>query len=234
MIRSIRVIRVLFTAPRKNYCTREKQAEKPLLSFRKDHRRPVCIIPRSNCPYATPRHGPMDNAEFYRQRTMREERTVSAACAPRRVGRTTFHHDSLNRWFCLKEETTMNTLVLLVAASCTPAADPLPVRETRPYVPRSISAATQEWPDAPQESHPRFFARLRGLFSRRSRTTGGPSPELSGYSQGIPVNSTFSPGPITSPGTSMGDTNSPIVRPQPAFAPTNSPTLQRMPTGQPF
>ncbi len=129
----------------------------------------------------------------------------------------------------------MNTLVLLVAASCTPGADPLPVMDTRQYaVPRSVSAASQDLLDVPQESRPRFFARLRGLFGRRSHSTTGPSPEMSGYSQGIPVNGTMTPGPIASPGISMGDANTPIFRPQPAFAPTSSPTMQRMPTGQPF
>jgi hypothetical protein len=165
---------------------------------------------------------------------MREERSFSAACALRWAGRRTLRHHSLSRWFYLKEETTMNTLVLLVAATCSPAADPQPIMQTTPYVPRSVSAATQEWPDARQETHPRFFARLRGLFSRKSRATESHSPELSGYSQGIPVNGTLSPAPIASPGMSMGDTNSPIFHPQPAFAPTNSPTSQRMPTGQPF
>lgn len=129
----------------------------------------------------------------------------------------------------------MNTFVLLVAASCTAAADPLPVMETRTYpVPSSISAATQEWPDTPQESRPRFFARLRGLFSRRSRATAGPSPEFSAYSPGIPGNSTISPVPMASPGISMEDTSPQIIRPQPASVPTSSPTLQRMPSGQPF
>ncbi len=130
----------------------------------------------------------------------------------------------------------MNTLVLLVAASCTPAADPMPVMETRSYpVPSSVSAASQEWSGAPQESRPRFFARLRNLFSRRSQTIEGPSPDLSGYSQGVPMNSAaITPGPITSPSISTGNTNSSIFRPQPASAPASSPILQRMPTGQPF
>jgi hypothetical protein len=100
----------------------------------------------------------------------------------------------------------MNTLVLLVAASCTPAADPLPVMETAPYtVPNSIRAATQEWSDGPQENRPRFFARIRARFGRRSRAAEGPSPGLSGYSQGITGNSTISPSPIASPGTSMAE-----------------------------
>lgn len=130
----------------------------------------------------------------------------------------------------------MNTLVLLVAASCSPGADPLPVMETRTYpVPTSISAATQEWSGAPQQSRPRFFARLRERFSRRSHAMEGPSPQLSGYSQGIPGYNTLSPGLIASPGTSMGDANPPIIYPsQPSSAPTSSSTLQRMPTGQPF
>ncbi len=129
----------------------------------------------------------------------------------------------------------MNTLVLLMAASCTPAADPMPVMDTRQYaVPRSVTAASQDLSDAPQESRPRFFARLRGLFGRRSHTTGGPSPEMSGYSQGIPVNGTMISGPVASPGISMGDANTPIFHPQPASAPMSSPMMQRMPTGQPF
>lgn len=129
----------------------------------------------------------------------------------------------------------MNTLVLLVAASCAPAADPLPVMGSGSYtVPSSIRAATQEWSDAPQENRPRFFARLRARFNRRSHAAEGPSPGLSGYSQGIAGNSTISPGPITSPGTSMIDTNAPIFRPQPSSTIPSSPTLQPMPTGQPF
>ena len=129
----------------------------------------------------------------------------------------------------------MNTLVLLVAASCTPAADPMPVMDTRQYaVPRSVSAASQEWSGASQESRPRFFARLRGLFGRRSHNTGAASPEMSAYSQGIPVNGTMTSDPIASPGISMGDANTPIFHPQPASAPMSSPIMQRMPSGQPF
>jgi hypothetical protein len=128
----------------------------------------------------------------------------------------------------------MNTLVLLVAASCSPGADPVPVMEPTPYIPRSVSAAMQDWPEAPQQSHPRFFARLRGLFSRKSHAPEGQSPEPPIYSQGIPVNGTISPAPIASPGMSMGDPNTTIFHPQPAFTPTSSPTQQRMPTGQPF
>ena len=63
---------------------------------------------------------------------------------------------------------------------------------------------------------------------------GGSSPELSGYSQGIPGNNTIIPGSITSPGISMEGANYPMLRPQPSFAPTSSPTMQPMPTGQPF
>lgn len=136
---------------------------------------------------------------------------------------------------CLKEETPMNMIVLLVAASCTPAADPLPVMETGPYaVPSSIRAATQEWPDASQANRPRFFARVRGLFGRRSRAMQSPSPGLSGYSQGMAGNSTIIPGPISSPGTSMADTNPPIFHSQPSSALPSGPTLRPMPAGQPF
>ncbi len=127
----------------------------------------------------------------------------------------------------------MNTLVLLMAVSCTPAAGQTPVMETRPYaVPASVSAASQEFTGAPQESRPRFFARLRGLFSRKPRTVEGPSAEMSGYSQGIPVNGAISP--MASPGMPMGDANSMIFRPQPTAMPVGNSTMQRMPTGQPF
>jgi hypothetical protein len=129
----------------------------------------------------------------------------------------------------------MNTLVLLVAGCCAPAADPLPVMETTPYaVPRSITAATQDWPETPQQNRPRFLARLRGRFSRKSRAVDGRSPELSGYSQGIPGNSTISPAPSAFGGILMGDTNPPTFNPQPSSVPTSSPTMQRMPTPQPF
>lgn len=130
----------------------------------------------------------------------------------------------------------MNTLVLLVAASCTPASDPLPVMETRPYaVPGYANAGAQDLSAMPQESRPRFFARLRGLFSRKSHATDIQSPDLSGYPQSAIGNgSAIAPVPMTSPNISTGNTNPSTFRPQPAYAPASSPTMQRMPTGQPF
>lgn len=130
----------------------------------------------------------------------------------------------------------MNTLVLLVAATCTPGADPLPAVETRPSAgPTYINPGVQEWSGPPQESRPRFFARLRGLFSRKSQTMDAAPPDLSGYSQGAIRNGAVNaPNSIVYPNASTGKTNSSIFRPQPAYAPPSSPELQRMPTGQPF
>ena len=130
----------------------------------------------------------------------------------------------------------MNTLVLLVAASCTPASDPLPVMETRPYAaPGYTSAAAQDLSATPQESRPRFFARLRGLFSRKSHATDIQSADLSGYSQSAIGNSpAIAPVPMASPNISTGNTNPSNFGSQPAYAPASSPTMQRMPTGQPF
>lgn len=130
----------------------------------------------------------------------------------------------------------MNTLVLLVAASCTPAADPLPVMDTRTYpVPAYTSAGAQDMSAMPQESRPRFFARLRGLFSRKSHTTDIQSPDLSGYSRSAIGNGpAIAPVPMASPNLSTGNANPSNFGSQPAYAPASSPTLQRMPTGQPY
>lgn len=130
----------------------------------------------------------------------------------------------------------MNTLVLLVAATCAPAADPLPVMETRTYpVPTYSNTGTQEWSGPPQESRPRFFARLRGLFSRRSQVTDGSSANLSGYSPSMTGNGTVvAPSSMASPGTATGNTSPSILQSQPTYTPTGSPALQRMPAGQPF
>lgn len=130
----------------------------------------------------------------------------------------------------------MNTLVLLVAASCTPAADPPPVMETRMYpVPAYSSAGVQELSATPQESRPRFFARLRGLFSRKSHAADASSPYLSGYSPYTTGKGpALAPSPMASPNLSTGNTNPTTYGSQPAFAPSNGPDLQRMPTGKPY
>lgn len=133
----------------------------------------------------------------------------------------------------------MNTLVLLVAATCTPGADPQPITEIRPYAaPTYVNsgAGVQEWSGTPQESRPRFFSRLRGLFSRRSQTIEAAPASPSGYYQGMPRNgaASFTPNAmIAPPSISTNNSNPTILHSQPAFAPANGPEVQRMPAGQP-
>ena len=143
----------------------------------------------------------------------------------------------------------MNTLACLLLATCTPGADPIPVIDSRTAPMTSYSSygngsygnanyGMQDWSNPQQENRPRFFARLRNLFSRKSQ---GMDSRISESSSGYPYQMTGNPtmgntiissSPMPASSTVNNFTPSTIPS-QRTFTPSNGSGMQRMPTGQP-
>ena len=134
----------------------------------------------------------------------------------------------------------MNTLAFLILTTCTPAADPMPVIDSRlSAVPTYGNYGSQEFTNPNQESRPRLFPRLRGLFSRKPQ---GMDSRITETSSGYPYQMTTNPTmgntiinstPMPLPSTAGNPIISTPIRSQPTFTPSSSSGLQRMPTGQP-
>src|SRR5947209_3714468 len=70
----------------------------------------------------------------------------------------------------------MNALVLLLMTSV-PAADPLPATTAAPAPFPSYTYGQGSWSGQSEDSRPRFFGRIRGLFRRRSEGTNQVAPD---------------------------------------------------------
>jgi hypothetical protein len=136
----------------------------------------------------------------------------------------------------------MNTLVLLMATSFASAGDPVTVIQYSPTpTPASVSPDTG-WTGQSQDSRPRFFPRIRALFSRRSQTGDQMPPDsYPSYQRGasvstaVPNSTVISPAPISSsPSVYSGPTGPSISAPAASSSTPSYSTPQRMPTGNPF
>jgi hypothetical protein len=134
----------------------------------------------------------------------------------------------------------MNTLAFLLLTTLTPGADPVPVISSQPApLPGYGNYGATEWSNPSQESRPRFFGRLRNLFSRKSQgmdsrvteSTANYPYQMTG--NGTMSGTVFTPSPISTPSTPVPSPNTTSIRSQPVFTPSSGSSLQRMPTGQP-
>jgi hypothetical protein len=134
----------------------------------------------------------------------------------------------------------MNTLAFLLLTTCTPAADPMPVIDSRlSAVPTYGNYGSQEFTNPTQENRPRFFPRLRGLFSRKPQGMDNRITESSSAypyqmtTNGAMGNTIISSTPMPLPSTSANPITSTPIHSQPIITSPSSSGLQRMPTGQP-
>lgn len=134
----------------------------------------------------------------------------------------------------------MNTLAFLLLTTCTPAADPMPMIDSRlSAVPSYGNYGSSEITNPTQESRPRFFPRLRGLFSRKPQ---GMDNRITESSSAYPYQMTTNPTmgntiisstPMPLPSTAANPIISTPIQSRPTSTPSSSSGLQRMPTGQP-
>jgi hypothetical protein len=122
----------------------------------------------------------------------------------------------------------MSTIVLLLMTNCVPGLDPLPVAEAAPsYNESGVSGRDSG-------SRHRFFGRIRGIFTRRSRGT----PQSSPTSKGTPADMgavTSTPTPAPAPAAiPSGAVSAPITQPMPVLASPGAAPAQRMPVGVPL
>lgn len=135
----------------------------------------------------------------------------------------------------------MNTVLLLLATSSVPGADVYAPAPAAPYTYNSGQAAPAQ--------RPRFFGRLRGMFSRRSQNTapsapyGNPSyaaPTVSGNTsylqpgQPAPIVSTTPPQAVPGRLTAQpAPLPAPVLTNEPPLAPPVSAPARQMPVGEP-
>jgi hypothetical protein len=120
----------------------------------------------------------------------------------------------------------MSTFVLLLMTSCVPGLDPVPVADAAPsYNEGGFSGRNSG-------SRPKFFGRIRGFFSRRSRG-GTPSSPTNKGATTDPAAVTSTPAPV-SDAVLPGAVSPPIIRPAPVTSSPTAAPLQRMPVGAPL
>jgi hypothetical protein len=121
----------------------------------------------------------------------------------------------------------MSTFVLLLMTSCVPGLYPVPVADAAPsYNEGGFSGRNSG-------SRPKFFGRIRGFFSRRSRGGSQSPPANKEAAATGAVNSTPTPVPV-SDGVLPGAVSSPIIRSAPVISSPAVAPLQRMPVGAPL
>src|SRR5262249_53997174 len=109
----------------------------------------------------------------------------------------------------------MNTFVVLLMMTGTPGVDSMPITGSVPSA-NFVESGESERKSA---SRPRFFGRIQGFFSRRSRASDRSSPPSSPSQNGVvemgPVNDTIAiPGPMVLPSIASGQVSPSIIRPE--------------------
>ena len=122
----------------------------------------------------------------------------------------------------------MNTFVLLLMTTCVPSLDPVPVADSTPSYGQDGSAGRNSG------GRHRFFGRIRGLFTHRSRGNNSSNPTNPKEAPATGV-VTSTPPALPASGEVVPTQAIPtIIRPAPTtFSPGVAPP-QRMPVGTPL